>query len=155
MDQDSFAERVKTLIMEYGGVSTIARKCGFSEGVVRSWRDGRSDPSRGRCLSLARGLGVSLIWIVAGEGPMRDASAETEPTHAATSQGMDSRRLSAAAEVLQSTLNLVGSDLSLPQNTDLLAEYYELLGETDAVTRARMAARLHARLRERVRKTSA
>lgn len=65
---ESFADRIKVLINRVGSVTEIARRCGFSEGVVRSWRDGNTDPSRGRCVTLARTLGISLVWLVAGEG---------------------------------------------------------------------------------------
>ena len=73
----SFASRVRQVIKMNGSVSDIARRCGFSEGVVRSWRDGNTDPSRGRCVTMAKTLGISLVWLAAGEGPMvLDASSE-------------------------------------------------------------------------------
>src|SRR3546814_11080149 len=55
--------------------------CGFSEGVVRSWRDGNTDPSRARCVTLAKTLGISLIWLVAGEGTL-----QIDPTQAGAEQ---------------------------------------------------------------------
>ncbi|GAB3027615.1 hypothetical protein GCM10027285_07200 [Oleiagrimonas citrea] len=129
--------------------------CGFSEGVVRSWRDGRSDPSRTRCMALAKGLGVSLLWVVAGEGPMQSSREKTamKPAQSteAQSRQMDPQRLSAAIEVLESTLKLAGADPSIARNSDLLADYYELLGHTDPVQRARIAAVLNQRVMERVR----
>src|SRR3569623_1994831 len=64
----TFADRIKLLIQRVGSATEIARMCGFSEGVVRSWRDGNTDPSRARCVTLARTLGISLVWLVAGEG---------------------------------------------------------------------------------------
>src|ERR1700754_4659230 len=73
----SFASRVRAVIKMSGSVSEIARRCGFSEGVVRSWRDGNTDPSRGRCVTMAKTLGLSLVWLAAGEGPMMlDGSGE-------------------------------------------------------------------------------
>src|SRR5512142_1166364 len=68
---ETFAERIKVLIQRVGSVTEIARMCGFSEGVVRSWRDGNTDPSRARCVTLARTLGISLVWLVAGEGAIQ------------------------------------------------------------------------------------
>ena len=67
----TFSDRIKMLIQRVGSVTEIARMCGFSEGVVRSWRDGNTDPSRARCVTLARTLGISLVWLVAGEGSMQ------------------------------------------------------------------------------------
>ena len=78
----TFAERIKLLIQRVGSATEIARMCGFSEGVVRSWRDGNTDPSRARCVTLARTLGISLVWLVAGEGaimPEMDQGGFDEP----------------------------------------------------------------------------
>ncbi|HEV2540092.1 MAG TPA: transcriptional regulator [Frateuria sp.] len=136
--------------------------CGFSEGVVRSWRDGNTDPSRARCVTLARTLGISLVWLVAGEGaivadvdqPAGDEQFTTETTHHrlrlrphgmsaevldSHGNGMDTQRLHAAMRILQSELDLAGNPFTLAENTDLLASLYEALGpggtrvDTDAM----------------------
>lgn len=146
----TFAERIKFLIQHVGSATEIARMCGFSEGVVRSWRDGHTDPSRARCVTLARTLGISLVWLVAGEGTLLAEPAKSCATgqysgekasppqiHAslqAISQpqqiqtAMDPQRLNTAIRILQSELELAGSQLSLTENTDLLSQLYEILG---------------------------
>lgn len=67
---DRFADRMRLLIDHLGSVAEVARSCGVSEAVVRSWRDGKSDPSRERCLKIANGSGASLLWLMCGVGPM-------------------------------------------------------------------------------------
>jgi len=149
----TFSDRIKLLILRVGSATEIARKCGFSEGVVRSWRDGNTDPSRARCVTLARTLGISLLWLVAGEGAVQtDASASsTDDQYNAdvlSSQrprmrmgiasisnmptqhdaGVDSQRLNTAMKILQSELDLANSPLTLGDNTDLLADLYAILG---------------------------
>ena len=42
------AARIRLLIAQEGSASAMARRCGCSEGAVRSWRDGQSDLSRAR-----------------------------------------------------------------------------------------------------------
>lgn len=164
----TFADRVKLLIQRVGSATEIARMCGFSEGVVRSWRDGHTDPSRARCVTLARTLGISLVWLVAGEGTLlseRPASGH-EATFAADAghrrrpqpkepaepaAGVDAQRLDAAMRILQSELDLAGNPLSLSDSTDLLASLYEALGpggtrvDTDAMLRfnRQLAERIH------------
>jgi len=76
---DSFAARVSTLVEMAGGNSEFARKCDVSEGVVRKWRNGESDPSRTRLITIANAMDVSLCWLATGEGPMRKAEGVTEP----------------------------------------------------------------------------
>lgn len=144
----SFAERIRLLIQRVGSATEIARMCGFSEGVVRSWRDGNTDPSRARCVTLARTLGISLVWLVAGEGSLQvDANAggpgdqyssEKITPHRLHGRigtqehvngvGVDTKRLSAAVAIFQSELDLAGSQASLSDNADLLTQLYEILG---------------------------
>jgi DNA-binding phage protein len=141
----SFASRVRAVIKMSGSVSEIARRCGFSEGVVRSWRDGNTDPSRGRCVTMAKTLGLSLVWLAAGEGPMMldgsgdDVVARTETTESArgresregaTPAVLDASRLAAAMKLLQSDIEMTGSRFSPVRHADLVAEMYSILGRS-------------------------
>ena len=148
----TFSDRIKLLIQRVGSATEIARMCGFSEGVVRSWRDGNTDPSRARCVTLARTLGISLLWLVAGEGAIQNDPSTSTPddqysTEVVSAQrpkirlgtasvsilpahdkGVDSQRLNTAMKILQSELELADSPLTLADNTDMLADLYEILG---------------------------
>ena len=148
------AMRMRLLIAREGGASALARRCDCSEGTVRSWRDGHSDPSRARCVTLARVLNISLLWLVTGEGPMHpqinerhdDASAEPAPALAATTvvpatlsaRGIDAQRLASALKLLQSYICLIGGSLNIEQRAEVVAELYGLLcnaGELQEVDR--------------------
>lgn len=170
-----FADRVRLLIQRVGSATEIARMCGFSEGVVRSWRDGNSDPSRARCVTLAKTLGVSLIWLVAGEGLMQadafansedqsssqlDTSSRHRPSGERGSHHMqalgavvDTNRLNTAISILQSELELSRSGLSLAENSDLLSSLYAALGpdgkSVDTAAMLNFNRQLGARVRER------
>lgn len=147
------AMRIRLLIAREGGTSMLARRCGCSEGTVRSWRDGHSDPSRARCVTLARALNISLQWLVTGEGPMHqesnerhdDASAESAPPPATTVapvtssvSAIDAQRLAATLKLLQSYICMVGGSLNIEQRAEVVAELYDLLcdgGELQEVDR--------------------
>jgi len=151
----SFATRVRAVIKMSGSVSEIARRCGFSEGVVRSWRDGNTDPSRGRCVTMAKTLGLSLVWLAAGEGPMMldgsgdDPLARTDTTENVRGRDgreasgpvpstLDASRLAAAMKLLQSDIEMTGSRFSPVRHADLVAEMYSILsrsGEQDYADR--------------------
>lgn len=173
--QSTFADRIKLLIQRVGSATEIARMCGFSEGVVRSWRDGHTDPSRARCVTLARTLGISLVWLVAGEGALQvdpstttsdDAQYSSETVspqrtrgrigHAhgvatATDSSVDPRRLNTAMQILQSELELANSPLSLAENTDMLTSLYEILGTDGSSVDASAMLKFNRQLAERIR----
>ena len=174
--ETNFSDRIKLLIQRIGSVTQIARMCGFSEGVVRSWRDGNTDPSRARCVTLARTLGISLMWLVAGEGsilidPMISGPSDqrsslalsphartrltTDPSFVATApeSGVDTQRLSAAMRLLQSELALTDSGMSLAENTDMLTELYSIIGPAGAQADASAIVEFNHRLARRLRHT--
>ena len=153
----TFSDRIRLLIQRVGSVAEIARMCGFSEGVVRSWRDGGADPSRARCVTLARTLGISLEWLLVGEGEIQidpatnlhDEQYRSEVVSAQLARsrlppftvnlplaehlnGLDAKRLNMALQLLQSELDLADSQLTLAESTDLLSELYEILGPDGA-----------------------
>lgn len=172
-----FSDRIKLLIQRVGSATQIARMCGFSEGVVRSWRDGNTDPSRARCVTLARTLGISLVWLVAGEGAIQldpaatilddqsssemlstqrhraklgSAPAGSLPAH---DSGVDTRRLNTAMRILQSQLELSESPLTLAENTDLLTELYEILGPSGTSMDTSAMVSFNHRLADRIRQS--
>lgn len=150
MANDGFTTRIRELTKKYGGVSHIARTCGFSEGVVRSWRDGRSDPSRMRCMALAQGLGISLLWLMTGIGPMLD----DPDKHGETISMVDAHRLSAAMRLLQSTLECTGNHLPVESRAELLSEYYAALSDPDPLARAEGIGATHQHLLECIRQAN-
>ena len=156
--------RIRLLIAQEGSASAIARRCGCSEGAVRSWRDGRSDLSRTRCVTVANALGISLAWLVAGEGPMKPATADTgEPSpdtrdadadHPVPTRatGIDPQRLAATLRLLQSYVCMIGGSLDPEQRADAMAELYQLLGEFGSAQMADRVIAFHARLAAQLRR---
>ena len=68
---EAFIARLKQVIKQYGNVNSLAKAAGLSETAVRKWRDGISEPTRGRLILLAQAAGVSVEWLVTGQGSMQ------------------------------------------------------------------------------------
>jgi transcriptional regulator with XRE-family HTH domain len=173
----TFSDRIRLLIQRVGSATEIARMCGFSEGVVRSWRDGNTDPSRARCVTLARTLGISLVWLVAGEGaiqidpttstqddqfssevvrtqrPRAKLGSVTQLPLASSVKGLDPQRLNIAMQILQSELDLANSPLSMADSTDLLTDLYAILGPGGVNVDATAMTAFNRHLAERVGKS--
>ena len=69
-EQHSFKERVAYVIGQYENISELARKVGVSEGTVRHWRDGTSEPRRRNLAALALATNPNAQWLSTGLGPM-------------------------------------------------------------------------------------
>jgi transcriptional regulator with XRE-family HTH domain len=67
---EAFVERLKKLIAERGASVSLAEKIGVPNNTLHSWLSG-SQPGRDKLLQVARTTGVSLSWLIAGEGEMR------------------------------------------------------------------------------------
>jgi hypothetical protein len=171
---DNLAARIQLLIRSAGSMASIARRCGFSEGAVRSWRDGHSDISRERCVVMAQTLNISLMWLITGKGPMKACSADenllaaskVEPARATASfanaadhaenqawqpprariPAVDPRLLAAALRLLQSYIGLLGGSLNPTQRADVLAELYDILSAADGPDHIDRLIAFHATL---------
>jgi hypothetical protein len=162
--------RIQKLIELHGGAAVIAGRCGFSEGAVRNWRDGRSDISRERCITMAHTLGVSLLWLVAGEGsmqagtenpappdaipvaPSRPEQCASDPRYTST---LDSRLLATSLRLLQSYIGLIGGSLDPNSRADRLAELYDISSRVGDVTLISRLINFHSTLGEQLRRNRA
>src|SRR5690349_19691352 len=69
--QDVFAARLRHAVTACGGSSALARRIGRSEGAIRKWLRGDSEPNVSDLRSICRATGASASWLVTGEGDSR------------------------------------------------------------------------------------
>jgi hypothetical protein len=179
LSTDDLATRMRILIRAAGSMAAIARRCGFSQGAVRSWRDGQSDISRERCVVLARTFGISLVWLMTGEGPMRLPNKQPRPDALTAAQDaaslsmrsidgvtgvsnlpsqarvLNPRLLAAALRLLQSYIGMLGGSLNPDERADALSELYEILSAPDAPNHTTRLIAFHAALNAQLRKSHA
>lgn len=126
---DRFDLRMQEAISTFGSIAEVARRCGLSEAVIRSYRDGNSDPSRQRIVAMWKGLGFSIDWLVAGVGPMwaKDSPKWPQPLPQSDSQPLRHDALIIAVQLAEEVLE--GKTLEPAKRAELVALVYEGLVE--------------------------
>lgn len=61
-------------------VAAFARRCGFSEGLLRAYLKAEKQPGMARLVRIAEVAGVTLDWLATGRGPKRRAGAQVPVT---------------------------------------------------------------------------
>lgn len=72
-----FTERLSSLIGK-DSIRGFARKCFISEGALRSYLSGNSEPGMTALISIAKATGVNIEWLATGKGPMRSGNPEKD-----------------------------------------------------------------------------
>lgn len=65
----SFPERIRQLMTDFNA-DEIAKKTGISRAQLYRLRSGDRDTTRENIKKLSEATGVSILWLVSGEGPM-------------------------------------------------------------------------------------
>ncbi len=76
--EEGFAERLRRVIRAYGSANSLAKAAGVSEGALRKWVGGNSEPSRDRIVAIAKAAGVNVGWLAAGQGPEKATGGEAD-----------------------------------------------------------------------------
>jgi len=145
-----FAERLRQVIDAHGSANSIAKLIERSEGAVRKWLRGESEPNVTDLRSLCEQTNTSIEWLVTGRG-RREASGGMQEASSPIYERAPSNPLNFAlleaimdaidAEVVQSALALPSTKRSM-----LVVTLYDLFQETqqvdaEAVTRLVRLAR--------------
>ena len=144
-----FSERLKRLIPS-GKVREISRKSGISEGSLRAYLRGSSEPGLKALVALAEVLDCRLDWLATGEGPERDIDqvGETRGAYQALPESFDKRmdRLQWATRLVEKETTPMGLDPSDRLHTVLVGLIFE--GLLDEKGLKWLTAKLHQTLKE-------
>ena len=67
-DRARFVARLRETIKSFGSANSLANTAGVSEGALRKWASGVSEPTRDRLVAIARAAGVNVSWLATGSG---------------------------------------------------------------------------------------
>lgn len=132
-----FAVRLRQVIDAYGSANSIAKAIERSEGAVRKWLRGESEPNVTDLRALCEQTNTSIEWLVTGHG-RREAVHATETSPSAHEDKPNSAPLSYA--LLEGILDAIDVEVSkdaldLPsqKRSMLVVTLYDLFQETQKV----------------------
>jgi transcriptional regulator with XRE-family HTH domain len=125
-----FAQRLKRVIRAQGSVSTLAATIGRSEGAVRNWLSGRTEPAVSDLLAICRTTNIRVEWLLTGAGSSDPAAVDAvrEPQRAyGAAEGtppLDEALLRLICEALEEELVRTGLSLSPIKKAGIIVESY-------------------------------
>ena len=139
-----FAARLRQALRAYGSASALAKAIGRSEGAVRKWLRGESEPNVTDLRALCETTGVRIEWLASGQGP-REAQVLAEPAAGSADHParllLDMPLLEAVISAVDEELRLASLDLSAAKRSTLITAAYDLARDRHSVE-AQAVARL-------------
>ena len=138
---------MRQVLKGHGSASGLAKAIARSEGAVRKWLRGESEPNVTDLRALCQATQTRIEWLVTGEGPrelqpVSSAESEAPPPLRHSSHGtLDLALLEAVMAAADEQLRAAGLELSPAKRSALIAAAYDLARERDAVD-AQAVARL-------------
>lgn len=68
MNAEMFGKRLLECVDKIGGVGKACEAAGITYTTLTRWKDGTSDPKMSNIIAFAKAAGVSLDWLMTGEG---------------------------------------------------------------------------------------
>jgi transcriptional regulator with XRE-family HTH domain len=136
-----FAARLRQILKGHGTASALAKAIQRSEGAVRKWLRGESEPNVTDLRAICQETQTRIHWLVTGEGPRQmqpepDAGAavrENSPAYRHPQPTLDLPLLEAVIATADAQLRALGLDLSPPKRSALIAAAYDLARGRNAV----------------------
>jgi len=143
-ENSGFAALLREVIDAYGSASGLAKAIERSEGAVRKWLRGESEPNVTDLRAVCEQTGTSIEWLVTGRGtreaqppgirdnaPPYQSSGPREPLNGQLMEGI--------LLAVQEELRHAGLELPLLKQSMLVVTLYELCHERKEVDREAVA----------------
>jgi transcriptional regulator with XRE-family HTH domain len=132
-----FAVRLRQVIDAYGSANSIAKAIDRSEGAVRKWLRGESEPNVTDLRTLCAQTQTSIEWLVTGHG-RREAVHTLEssvPSYANEpgSPPLNYALLEAIMDAIEVAVRRDGFDLPLPKRSMLVVTLYDMFRDNQKV----------------------
>jgi transcriptional regulator with XRE-family HTH domain len=151
-----FAARLRQVLKAYGSASALAKAIGRSEGAVRKWLRGESEPNVTDLRAVCEMTRTRIEWLASGQGPregpgLPDADSSdpagalvresSPPYRASSAAALDMALLEAVMTAVDEQLRRATLEPSAGKRSALIAAAYDLArdrNEVDAEAVARL-----------------
>jgi transcriptional regulator with XRE-family HTH domain len=143
-ESSGFAARLREVIDAYGSASGLAKAIERSEGAVRKWLRGESEPNVTDLRSVCERTSTSIEWLVTGNGgreaqPPGVHDAAPPPYQNPVREPLNTQLLEGILIAVQEELRKAGLDLPLLKQSMLVVTLYDLSQERKEVDREAVA----------------
>ena len=142
-EQGGFAQRLREVVDAHGSASALAKTIGRSEGAVRKWLRGESEPDVTDLRSICEATRTSVEWLVTGRGQRECAwearEAPAAPYASGSSSPLDYSLLERILEELDHESRAAEVELPSTKRSALVVTLYDLFREKREVDRAAIA----------------
>jgi transcriptional regulator with XRE-family HTH domain len=132
-----FAVRLRQVIDAYGSANSIARTIDRSEGAVRKWLRGESEPNVTDLRALCEQTHTSIEWLVTGRGRREAVPTlqETPPPNYAneSNKPLNYALLESIMDAIDAEVRKNSLELPSPKRSMLVVTLYDLFQETQQV----------------------
>ena len=137
IQQDGFAARLRQAVATFGSVTALAQAINRSDGAVRKWLRGVSEPNVTDVRAIGTVTGVSVQWLVTGQGDSGLAPRGVRQMPAAYRVGgtseVDNTLLESIMEKLDEELHASGLELPRTKRSAMVVTLYSLFRESKAI----------------------
>lgn len=137
--QDGFPARLRQAIARFGSVTALARAIDRSDGAIRKWLRGASEPNVSDLRTIATATGVNVEWLVTGQGEsglLPRGTRELAPTYRANaSRPVDNTLLENIMEMLDDELLSRGLQIPATKRSAMVVTLYGLFRDGSPVER--------------------
>jgi hypothetical protein len=139
-ENSGFATRLREVIDAYGSASGLAKAIERSEGAVRKWLRGESEPNVTDLRAVCEQTGTSIEWLVTGRGlrevqPQGIRDMPSQSTQPVPREPLNAQLLEGILLAVQEELRHAGLELPLLKQSMLVVTLYELSYERKEVDR--------------------
>jgi len=137
-----FAARLRQVLPAQGSASALARTIARSEGALRKWLRGESEPNVTDLRALSQATRTRIEWLVTGEGerqmpahpdPGSAVLDSPRPHHHSSRGSLDLPLLEAVLSAVEEQLRASGGELSVAKRSALIAAAYDHARERSSV----------------------